>query len=369
MLWSGTALVLEVPSGAWADTVSRRGLLVLGSLLTAVGFLTWTLAPSFPGFALGFVLWGIGGTLQSGTFQALLYDELAARGSTAAYAGILGRATSASEACALLGILAAAPLYAWGGYDLVGWVSIGVVLTQAGLAALLPAAPRAVSVAAVDGLEDDPDRPRAPDDAVSGLAAYATMFRAGTREAVRHPVVRRGVLLASLLFGLTASDEYFGLLADEGGAATRHVPLLVGLTVAGSLLGSLLAGRTAAMRSSTMAWALVVAGAALAIGSLMGGSGAIGVAGFALIGLGYGIVANAVIVSEARLQDAIEGPARATVTSVSGLLSEVVALLMVAAVAVMSLWWSVSTILVVLALPVAGSALLVRRWLPSRRPR
>lgn len=367
VLWSGTALVLEVPSGAWADTVSRRALLVLGSLLTAAGFVTWTVAPSFTGFALGFVLWGVGGSLQSGTFQALLYDELADRGSTAAYAGILGRATSASEAGALLGILAGAPLYAWGGYALVGWVSVGVVLAQAWLAALLPPAPRVVSVAAAEALEDDPGGLAPPAGlAGSGLTTYASMLRAGIREAVQRPVVRGGVLLASLLFGLTASDEYFGLLASENGVATRYVPLLVGLTIAGSLVGSLLAGRTATIRSPTMAWAVAVAGAAMAIGSAIGGAGAVGVAGFVLIGVGYGIVTNAVVVTDARLQDAIEGSARATVTSVSGLLSELVALAFVAAVAVLSAWWSVSTVLVVLTLPVLVVAALVRRWLPPR---
>lgn len=34
-LWSITSFVLEVPSGAWADTVSRRGLLVLSGALVA----------------------------------------------------------------------------------------------------------------------------------------------------------------------------------------------------------------------------------------------------------------------------------------------------------------------------------------------
>jgi hypothetical protein len=121
------------------------------------------------------------------------------------------------------------------------------------------------------------------------------------------------------------------------------------------------------MRSSTMAWALVAAGAALAVGSLVGDAGRLGLIGFTLIGLAYGVIANTTIVAEARLQDAIDGPARATVTSVSGLFSELVALLIFGAVALLSTWWPMASVVAVLAVPVVAVAAVVPRWLPRRR--
>lgn len=319
------------------------------------------------GFAAGFVLWGAGGSLHSGTFQALLYDELAARGTTRAYPRILGFATTAGEAGALFGILAAAPLFHLGGYALVGWTSVAVVLAQAGIAASLPRAPRAVTVALVDELQDGAEAASTSPQAGGGaFTTYVSMLRSGMTEALRRPTVRGGVLLAAILFGFTALDEYFGLLARDGGASTQTVPLLVALTVGGSLLGSVLAGRTAGMRSVTMARVLVGAGVALAAGAVLGGAGTTGVAGFALIGLGYGLVTNAMVVADSRLQDAIEGPARATVTSVAGLLSELVALAIYAVVALLSVWLSMATLMVALALPVVATAPVVRRWLPAR---
>ncbi|WP_233529202.1 MFS transporter [Antrihabitans stalagmiti] len=363
-IWSVTAFVFEVPSGAWADTVSRRGLLVLGALVTASGFAVWTVFPSYAGFALGFVLWGIGGSLQSGTFQALLYDELAARSATREYPRIIGFANSAAETGALLGILAAAPLFAWGGYGLVGASSVAVALCAALLAASLPSAPKAASVAAVAEIDDDEDEPDVATDAPS--STYLTMLRSGVTEALRHKTVRRGVLLSSLLFGFTAIDEYFGLLAEDNGAATGFIPILIGLTVAGSLVGSALAGRTASMKASTMARGVVVAGIALAGGALIGGPGILGVIGFAAIGVGYGIITNATIVSEARLQDAIEGPARATVTSASSLMAEVVSLAIFAAVALGSVWLSTPVLVALLGIPVVLAAALVPKWLPRQ---
>ncbi|WP_411157334.1 MFS transporter [Nocardia farcinica] len=118
-LWSITSFVLEVPSGAWADTVSRRGLLVLSGALVAAAFTVWTAAPSYLGFALGFVLWGVAGALESGTFEALIYDDLAARERAGEYARVMGYARAAAEGAVVVAILAAAPLYAVGGYG--GW--------------------------------------------------------------------------------------------------------------------------------------------------------------------------------------------------------------------------------------------------------
>ncbi|GAB3373466.1 hypothetical protein GCM10027452_31840 [Micromonospora halotolerans] len=76
VLWSAAGILLEVPSGAWADAVSRRLLLCLAPLLTAAGFALWVLVPSYPAFAAGFLLWGAGGALRSGALEALVWTEL-----------------------------------------------------------------------------------------------------------------------------------------------------------------------------------------------------------------------------------------------------------------------------------------------------
>jgi hypothetical protein len=116
---------------------------------------------------------------------------------------------------------------------------------------------------------------------------------------------------------------------------------------------------------------MVAAAAALLVAGVPAGGvvdgGAADWVGFGLIGAGYGLASNAMIVSEARLQDAVEGPARATVISVYGLLSEVVALAGFGLFALGTVWWSVSTTLVALVAPAAAIALLVPRWLPPRR--
>ncbi|MGW1739493.1 MFS transporter [Nocardia sp. NPDC001965] len=395
--WSVTAFLFEVPSGAWADTVSRRGLLILNGLLMASGFVVWTVAPSYVGFALGFVLWGVASSLRSGTFEALVYDELAARGAARSYARVIGFTRSASESSAVIAILAATPLYLWGGYQLVGWVSVGCAVAHTLLAASLPAAPKSVSAAEVGEFEDaDAVAPAAaapvvitpsPRPAIVGpgadeqaageqgtLRRYLRMLRTGVAEAVRVRRVRHGVVLGALLYGITAFDEYFGLVAGEAGAATSFVPVLVGVTVLGSLTGSLLAGRTEAVPARALARALGAAGVLFGAGAVVAGlavrwPGAVYVCtglGFAAIAAAYGVVYNAAIVAEARLQDAISGPARATVMSVSGLLEELVSLAVFGFVALATLWLSVSTTIALLGIAIVALAGLTPFWLPPR---
>lgn len=389
-LWSVTAFVCEIPSGAWADTVSRRGLLILNGFLMAAGFLLWTVAPSYLGFALGFVLWGVAGALRSGTFEALLYDELTVRGESRAYARVIGYTRSAGEFSAVLAILAATPLYLWGGYVLVGWASVGCAVVHTALARTLPAAPKSVSAAEVAELEEEiggadsetvvltpSPRPATADPVAGGYGSvrrYLRMLRTGVTEAVRVRRVRFGVGLLALLYGITAFDEYFGLLAGAAGAATSVVPILVGVTVVGSLLGSLLAGRTEAMRARTMAGALCVAAVLFGAGALLAGAasrwpGAVYVLaglGFAALAVSYGIVYNAGIVAEARLQDSISGPARATVMSVAGLSEELVSLAVFGFVGLMAIWLPISTTLALLGIALAAIAALTPAWLPAR---
>ena len=93
--WSATGLVLEIPMGILADRFSRRWLLFAGQTVRALGFVVWLLVPSFWGFLLGFVLWGVKTATQSGTFEALVYDEVTAQDRQDEYVRVIARAQSA----------------------------------------------------------------------------------------------------------------------------------------------------------------------------------------------------------------------------------------------------------------------------------
>lgn len=74
-----------------------------------------------------------------------------------------------------------------------------------------------------------------------------------------------------------------------------------------------------------------------------------------------------IAVSDARLQDSIASGARATVTSVAGLLSELVAVVVYAGFALGSTALSISGLVAVLAAVVVVLGPAIARWLPERR--
>ena len=353
IIWSTTTFLFEVPSGAWADVVDRRLLLVLSSGIYAAGFASWIVWPTYLGFAFGFVCWGVSSALMSGTFEAFLYDELVAQSAESSYARLLGWANAAAMVATMVGIAAAGPLFAWGGYPLVGWASVAVALVHGALALSLPSAPRTESA---DEVAEAAESVGAPESATLAQR-YVAMLQAGIHEATRHVDVRHVVLIAAVLMGVSAYDEYFGLLAREQGAATADVPILMAVVTAGQVVGTALAGRTESMSRRAMAAMVLVAGAAIAVGALIGHP--VGIIG---VTIGYGLAHNAIVVSEARLQAVITGPARATVTSTMGFGAEVFAVGCYASFAIGSPWLSVGSLVAVLCLPLLGIAAAIRAW-------
>ena len=108
------------------------------AVLQAAAFVVWTAAPGFPAFAVGFVVWGVGGALMSGTSEALVYDALAAVGARAAYVRVHGWMTSAELLVQVPTALLASGLFALGGYPLVGWVERRLLRGRGAPRAALP---------------------------------------------------------------------------------------------------------------------------------------------------------------------------------------------------------------------------------------
>ncbi|GAA3748561.1 MFS transporter [Plantactinospora mayteni] len=379
VIWSLTGIVLEVPSGVWADAVSRRLLLAGAPLLGAVGFGLWVAAPSYWVFALGFVLWGARGALQSGASEALLYDELDRLGLADRYGRVIGRASTVSLLGVLLAIAVATPVFAVGGYPAVGVASVLASLLCALVAlalpehrtpasAAVPALPEAaVAVPAVpettvavtaggadahgrvgpetvdassvtlrekETADPGPGGGRggiavAPGELVQVVAPAPVaevepsgplaILRVALAEARNSRAVRRALLLLPAMLGIWGGlDEYVPLLAGEVVPAS-NVPLLVLLVWVGVMLGGLLTPLGQRLTARQFAVTVGAAAIALAVGALAGRP-----AGFVLVAVAFCALQMASLVADVRLQESITGPARATVTSLAGLGTELV---------------------------------------------
>lgn len=290
-IWSLTAVVFEVPSGALADRFSRRGSLVVAGGLQAAGYATWVLFPSFWGFAAGFVLWGLGGTLTSGAFEALLYDGLAANGDEDQYGRLNARVDSIELIAQVPVAVVATALFSFGGYQLAGWASVAMCLASSVIALRFPEPPR----------DEDDDEP-----------GYFATLRTGLREAVP---IKRAVLAVALVYALDAFEEYFTLLAQDWHVPTVWVPMA---TIGVPLMGA--AGASLGGRLPFRGWVLFASGALLIVAALLAVPPAI-----ILLGLFYGLYRFVLVHVETELQHRIESDARATVTSVAAIGAEFVA--------------------------------------------
>jgi MFS family permease len=314
VLWSASVVVLEVPSGALADATSRRALLVVAPLIGCAGWALWVTVPTFWAFAVGFVLWGARSALVSGAFEALAYEELRAAGDEGAYARVLGRTEVAGVAGVVLATALAAPAFAAGGYALLGAGSVVAGLLAAGAALLLPEHRSPAMIDPPDG------RVVAPEDQDGG---YVATLRDGLREVRRVPAVRAAVLLVPAVTAIWGSlEEYTSLLVSGTGVPTAQVPWWELVLWCGVAVGGLVAARAARLPVPALGAAVAVAGLLLA-----GGAGSGVTSGIVAVAVGFAVLQAVGVVVDTRLQQAVRGRARATVTSVAALAVELVAVL------------------------------------------
>ena len=335
VLWSLVGLLAEVPCGAWADRHSRRTAIAAAGVLQGAAHLLWIAWPALGGFALGFVLWGLGGALSSGSIQALVHDGLSAAGAADRYAAVMGRAEAAAIAVQVPLALAAGVLFDVGGYPLLGIASVVVCLGAAALATRLPEAPSARAH------EDD----REP--------GFAEVLRSGVAEALGSAAVRGAALAVAVFSGFDAIDEYFPLMASGWGVPTGAVPAAMLPILLAGALGALVAGRVLGARGRTLTAALLAGAGALAAALLLARP-----AGLAGVTLFYGVQRLVMVVADARLQARIDGGSRATVTSVASLGSEFVAIALFGA-------WALGGLGLVIVLAVACALALGPRLSPS----
>lgn len=331
VIWSATAVVLEVPSGALADRFTPRVALVVGGVIRAAGYSLWIAVPDFSGFAVGFVLWGAAGSLESGSFQSLLYSGLDRHGAGDRYAQVLGRSEAVGRVVEVVATLAAAPLIVIGGTALVGWVSVGICLAGSAVAAGFPQPAASRPFASRPAGDDGAEAGEAGEARGSAEAGYLELLRSGVREAWTHPVVRRLVVVLAIIDGLTAVDEYVPLMARAASVPRAWIPVVLAALPLAAAAGNALAGVAGKAGPAVVGVPLVVGTGVLAATALAGSPALLPV-----LGAWWLLVNLATVLADAQLQDAVTGPARATVTSVAALGTELTAISMFLAVAALS---------------------------------
>lgn len=298
IVWSATAFILEVPSGAIADRFNRRNVLATAIVIEVLAFGTWLFFQNYLGFLVGFILWGINSALTSGTEEALLYDELAKHKRQGLYAKVHGRMEALSLSSTVLAYFSASILAGYG-YSSALILSIASLFISFFAVMLLPTSKRVESTAET---------------------AYFTYFKEGMLNAIKKP----SVIFILLFIGITALgaiDEYFSLLLREKSFDNSGVAfwtaIITAFGIAGSLIAHRLENKKLPFEALLIVWAVLL-------------FTAVSLSGLAvplLLGLFIMLYYTLKVVLTARLQHAVSDKTRATTTSVGGFLEELFAII------------------------------------------
>jgi len=203
-IWSGTSFLLEVPSGVLADKYSRKNILLFAESSRIVGYTFWLLMPNFTGFLMGFILWGIKSAFTSGTFEAMVYDELKANNEEGKYIKIQGVIQSL-QFLAFIFAGIGATLAISNGYSFVLVISILSLIISA------------LSILSL---------PKVEKNQTTGEKEYFNLLKDGLTFSIKSPNILRIIIFISLgqaIFG--ALDEYWSIFATQSGLLKQGLGL------------------------------------------------------------------------------------------------------------------------------------------------
>lgn len=104
-IFSAAVILLEVPTGAWADRLGRRKSMAVGAGLMGFASLGYMAAYGFGAFAICEFVFAVGLTLTSGADSAFLYDTLKQGGREEDYRRMEGQGSSAKHVGLMLAAL------------------------------------------------------------------------------------------------------------------------------------------------------------------------------------------------------------------------------------------------------------------------
>ncbi|HEX2560233.1 MFS transporter [Phenylobacterium sp.] len=292
--WSAVTIMLHGPAGVAADHWSRRWILCLAQVARCGGFVVWLAFPSFWGFLGGLALWGVKSAFTTGTYEAVVYDELRSVGREGEYAKVIGRAHAIQAAGVLAASLGAAGAIRFG-YPVVLWASVASGAVAATCAAILPRAPKLAEV-------------------------HVGGFAAAVAEALRNRAVLGFMIPLLLATGLGGVLQDYGpVIVQDAGLSASQIALYMVALSAMKLIVSAFAHRWRKLPPGWFGYGFLAQAALLGL-----------VAAFLtpvtawLLIVTAGVFKTMEINLEARMQDASPSAVRATMGSLRALGSSAV---------------------------------------------
>ena len=193
---SAVAIALEVPSGALADMVGRRRVLLAGASLTAASLLIFAVAEAVGAFMASVALLAAGRALISGSLEAWYVDSLRLLDPSAPLSRGLSRGTAGEGLAMAVGALVAGVLVSIAGPG-------DGALSGYRIAALAGAVAALGYLAAVAGLVHERPHPMHVSGAGASIGRRARAIFATARDEFLGSAVVRVVVVTGLALGMS----------------------------------------------------------------------------------------------------------------------------------------------------------------------
>ncbi|MBM4012649.1 MAG: MFS transporter [Planctomycetota bacterium] len=325
-VWAAAIVVLEVPSGALADLIGRRRLVVAGGALMVVEMLLLVLVPVpsvwvLPVLMANRVVSGAAEAFVSGADEALAFDSLAACGRAGEWPRVLERIMRVGGVVTIIGMVTGSLVYDPGVINgLARGVGLAGGFTGADTFRLpiwLTLASALGAFAAALAMREPPRTDASGATAATGLAAAFRQTAATARWIGTQPLVLL-VIVAGVLIDLPIRQVL--VVSSEIYAEIGVPPPAFGLVSAASaLLGLAAAGplRRLALGASARANGLVLA--AFTLAGLTGLAAFVPVGGVVFVILLSTVLRMVVFLQSHYLNQLVDSGRRATVLSFRGL--------------------------------------------------
>jgi MFS family permease len=357
-------IALEVPSGALADTVGRRRVMLAGAVLTVVSLLLFAVAQSIIAFMASVGLLAAGRALISGSLEAWYVDSLRLLDPSAPLTRGLSRGTAAEGIAMALGALVAGGLVTLAGSGEGG----DGTLSGYSVAALAGALAGVAYLVAIAALVHESPGQRHAAAAGASIGRRAGVVFATARREFAESVVVRVVVITGVALGMsfTAVELLWQpRLADLLTGPGSHGFAFGGLGAAAMVavaLGAALSARLNRRLGVRVGYVLALAFAAVCVALLGAPQSAAGfVLVYLLAYLGMGLAEP---MHFELLNDAVGATARATLISAESLATQAGALVANLSVGLLAssrgpalAWALAGTLLTVTALAVAPQLL------------
>jgi Na+/melibiose symporter-like transporter len=252
--------------------------------------------PNFWGFLIGFILWGAKAAFTSGTFEAIVYDELKAMGKEDAFTKVYGRTSSVATLAMGLAALLSVAAFQFGGYQLV--LAICVISN-------------AIATLALMTIKEVP---------IAKSTGETRMFDL-TKKGIKDILGKKELLIIVVFTALIASistpiEEYMSLLVVDAGLAVIYLGLFAAALSLMEMLGGLIADRFEKANEKLHYFLVILSGIMMLVAALLMNE-------ITVLLLVLEAILNPVVgvIFEGKTQKLTSSEVRATTSSIRGFLS------------------------------------------------